>query len=171
MGFVGPRVVPPPCHKHLHEEVLYKMFGVTALGSVEWISGANNLGLLNLLRVPHYHRSPINLIVIKQLLFLVHNGCLWLSKLILISDKLIRQITLLPRLGLNLSKAFGKKTSEHYLAEKMRDKLKLVKKPCGYSITRISDPTVKVGTQILAEKFMRKCHTDEVSTPLVSLEA
>ncbi len=57
------------------------------------------------------------------------------------------------------------------LAEKMKDKFKLVKKPCGYSITLIIDPMVKVATQILASKVMRKCRADEVPTPMVSLAA
>jgi len=65
----------------------------------------------------------------------------------------------------------GRKIGEHDLAEKMKDKFKLVKKLHGYSISSITNPTVKVATQILARKIMRKCHADEVSTLLVSLVA
>ena len=57
------------------------------------------------------------------------------------------------------------------LVEKMKDKFKLVKKPHKYSISSITDFTVKVATQILAGKIMRKFCANEVSAPLVSLAA
>lgn len=84
---------------------------------------------------------------------------------------LIHQITLLPHLGLNSAKEFGGKTSKRDLTEKMKNKFKLVKKPRGYSITSITDPVVKVSTQILASKVTRKCCVDKVSAPVVSLAA
>lgn len=128
------------------KRVFYKESGVTVLELVEWIRRVNKLGLLNLLWVPHYHRPNINLIIIKQLFFLVHDGCLWLNVSIPITNMLIHMITLLPHSRLNSTKVFGGKTSECDLTEKMKDKFKLVKKPCGYSITSITDPTVKVAT-------------------------
>lgn len=84
---------------------------------------------------------------------------------------LIHRITSLPHSGLNPAKEFGRKTGEHDLAERMKDKFKLVKKPCGYSTSSITDPMEKVATQILAGKVMRKCRTNEVPTPVVSLTA
>ena len=96
--------------------------------------------------MPHYHHVPINLIVIKQLLCLVHDACLWMNEPIPITNMLIHRITLLPHPRLNLAKVFGRKTSEHDLTEKMKDKYKLVKNPCRYSITSIIDPAVKVST-------------------------
>ena len=47
------------------KRVFYKESGVIVLEPVEWISRVNKSGLLNLLWVPHYHCSNINLIVIK----------------------------------------------------------------------------------------------------------
>lgn len=114
---------------------------------------------------------PITMRVIKQVLCLVHDGCLWLEEPIRITNMLIHMITWLPHLGLNLTMELGRKIGEHDLAEKMKDKFKLVKKLHGYSISSITNPTVKVATQILARKIMRKCHADEVSTLLVSLVA
>ena len=64
---------------------------------------------------------------------------------------------------------FGGKGGEQALAEAMKEKFKLVKKPRGYAISSISDPVVKVATQILAGKVMRKCHTDEVPVLVVAL--
>lgn len=51
----------------------------------------------------------------------------------------------------------------------MNEKFKLVKKLHGYSIISITDPMVKVATQILDGKVPRKCRVDEVPTPVVSL--
>lgn len=49
-------------------------------------------------------------------------------------------------LGLNSAKVFGRKINERDLAEKMKDKFKLVKKSHRYSIASITDPMVKVST-------------------------
>ena len=149
--------------------VFYKYSGVTTLELSKWIRGVDKARLLNLLWVPHYHRAPINLIIIKQLLCLVHDGCLWLGESVPITDMLIHRITLLPHSGLNLAKEFCGKTGEHDLVERMKDKFKLVKNLRGYSISSITDPTVKVAIHILAGKIMRKGHADEVPLPVVSL--
>lgn len=53
---------------------------------------------------------------------------------------------MLPHSGLNLTKVFGGMTSEHDFIVKMKDKFKLEKKSCGYSITSIIGPAVKVAT-------------------------
>ena len=66
---------------------------------------------------------------------------------------------------------FGGKAGKLSLTEAMKKKFGLVKKQCGYAITSISDPTVKVATKILTRKVMRTCHTNEVPTPVVSLVA
>lgn len=126
--------------------VYYKEYGVTMLEPMEWIRGVNQSGLLNLLWVPHYHRSNINLIVIKKLLTLVHDGCFWLSTSILIIDMVIHQITLLPHLGLNSAKDFGGKISECDLVEKRKEKFKLVRKLREYSITSITNLIVQFAT-------------------------
>ena len=41
---------------------------------------------------------------------------------------------------------FGGKGGEQALAKSMKEKFKLVKKPHGYAISSIYDPTVKVAT-------------------------
>ena len=70
---------------------------------------------------------------------------------------LIDRVTLLPHSRLNPAMAFDGKTGERDLAMRMKDKFKLAKKLCGYSISSITNPTVKVATQILVGKIMRKC--------------
>ena len=82
---------------------------------------------------------------------------------------LVHRITLLLHEGLNPTKEFGRKTSERDLAEKMEVKFELIKKLHGYSITSINNPTVKISMQILDGKVMRKCHTDELLEPIISL--
>ena len=49
---------------------------------------------------------------------------------------------------------FGGKGGEQALAELMKEKFKLVKKPRGYTVSSICDPTVKVAMQIIAWKVM-----------------
>ena len=58
--------------------------------------------------------------------------------------------------------AFGGKLGEQNLTNQMKDKFKLANKSHGYSISSITDPTIKVATQIMAGKIMRKFHADEV---------
>lgn len=48
----------------------------------------------------------------------------------------------------------GGKGGELALAKSMKEKFKLVKKSCGYVISSICDPAMKVATQILAGKVM-----------------
>ena len=135
------------------------------------LRGVENVGLLNLLWVPHYHRTPINTICVSQLLTLVHDGFLWLGRPIPITNMLIHRITHLTYEGLNSAKEFGGKTGEKELAKIMKKYYELVKNSRRYSILSISDPTVQFSTKILAIKVMRKCHADEVSEPVVPLAA
>lgn len=124
-----------------------------------------------MLWVPNYNRTSITVLVIKKLLCLVHNGCLLLEEPIPITDRLIYRITQLPYIGENPAMIFGKKGSEKALAEGMKEKLKLVKKSRGYAISGISEPAIKVTTQILVGKEMRKCRIDEVPALVVALAA
>lgn len=63
--------------------------GMTTLEPRRWLRGADKAGLFNLLWVPHCNRTLITVLVIKQILCLVHDGCLWLEETIPITDKLI----------------------------------------------------------------------------------
>lgn len=66
---------------------------------------------------------------------------------------------------------FGRKGGEQALTKAIKEKFKLMKKPRGYAIWSICDLAIKVAMQILAGKVMRKCHVDEVPTPIVALIA
>ena len=106
----------------------YKDSGVTMIEPRKWVKGVDKAGSLNLLWVPHYNHMPIIMVVIKQLLCLVHDGCMWLEEPILITDMLIHRITRLLHVGENQTMAFGGKAGERDLAEEMKDKFKLAKK-------------------------------------------
>lgn len=83
-------------------------------------------------------------LVIKQLLCLVHDGCLRLEELIPIIDMLIHCIMRLSYTDENLAMIFGGKGGEQALAKSMKEKFKLVKNPHGYIISSICNPLVKV---------------------------
>ena len=57
------------------------------------------------------------------------------------------------------------------LAEAMKKKFNLEKKKWVYAIYNINNPVVKVATQILARKVMRKCRMDEVLALVIALVA
>ena len=53
--------------------------------------------------------------------------------------------------------------------EAMKKNYKLEKKKRGYTISSIKDKGVRVATQLLAGKVMRKCRGDEVPMLVVAL--
>lgn len=101
---------------------------MTKLYMEEWVCIVEHSGLLNLLWVPHYHRTAMNTICVCELLTLVHNGCLWLGGPIPITYMLIHRIMHLLYKGTNLAKEFGGKTGEKDLAERLKRDYSLVKK-------------------------------------------
>jgi len=127
------------------------------------------VGLLNLLWVAHFHHAPITIFIIKQLLCLVHDGCLWLEEPIPIMADLIHRISCLTCKGEDLADILKGKSSDLAVAEAMKRKYKLAKKKWGYAISSMSDKAVKVAIQILADKVMRKCCRDEVPALVVAL--
>jgi len=138
-----------------------------ALELWKWLRGVDKVGLLNLLWVPHYNCTRVIVLVIKQLLCLVHDGYLWLEEPIHITNRLIHRITQVLYTGENPAMMFGRKGGKQAILEAMEEKFKLVKKPQGYAISSIYNPIVKVTTQILVGKVMRKCRADEVPTPVI----
>lgn len=76
--------------------ISYKCSSVTTMEPRMWVKGVDKAGLLNMLWVPHYNRTSITMMVIKKLLCLVHDGCLWPEEPIPITDMLIHRITQLP---------------------------------------------------------------------------
>jgi len=98
----------------------------------------------------------------------VHDGYLWLEEPIPITADLIHRISELPHKGKDPVTIAGK-SSDLALVEAMKKKYKLEKKKRGYTITSIKDKGVRIATQLLASKVMRKCSGDEVLAPVVAL--
>ena len=112
--------------------------------------------LLHLIWIPHFHRTLITIFVIRYLLFLVHDGYLWLEEPIPITVHLIHMISWLPCEGRDPAK-IARKSGDLALAEAMKKKYKLEKKQRGYIISSIQNKGVCVATQLQARKVMRKC--------------
>ena len=110
---------------------------MTALELRKWLRGVEKAGLLNRLWVPHYNCTLVMVLVIKLLLCLVHDGCLWLEESIPITNMLIHCITCLLYTSENLAMIFGGKGGELALTKSMKEKFKLVKKSRGYVISNI----------------------------------
>ena len=99
--------------------------GVIELEPHKWLHKVEIVGLLNLLWMSHYQRTPVTIFVIRQLLFLVHDGCLWLEEPIPITDHLIHRITQLPCKGEDLMDISKGKSNNLAIAEAMKKKFKL----------------------------------------------
>lgn len=134
----------------------------------KWLRGVEKARLLHLRWIPHYHHAPITIFVIRQLLCLVHDGYLWLEELIPITANLIHRISQLPVKGNNPATIAGK-SNDLALAEAMKAKYKLEKRNWGYVIASIKYQGVRIATQLLANKLMRKCHADKVPASVIVL--
>lgn len=84
-------------------------------------------------------------------------------------EHLIHRNTWLPYKGEDLVDISKGKISDLAIIEAMKKKYKLEKKKRSYAISSINDKVVRVVTQVLAGKVMRKCRTDEVPGPVVAL--
>lgn len=111
---------------------------------------------------------PIIIFIIRRLLFLVHDGSLWLEEHIPITADLIHRISWLPCKGKDPVE-IARKSGDLGLVEVMKKKYKLEKNKRGYLIRNIKDKVVRIATQLLAGKVMRKCREDEVPVPVVTL--
>jgi len=69
---------------------------IMTLQPQEWLRKVEEARLLCLVSIPHFHRAPITILVIRQLLCLVHDGCLWINKPVPIMMELIHKISWLP---------------------------------------------------------------------------
>lgn len=117
----------------------------------------------------HFHHALITIFVIRNLLSLVHDGCLWLEEPIPITTELIHHISWLPYKGEDPAAILEGKGSDLAIMDAMKKKYKLEKKKRGYAISSIKDKAVCVATQILVGKFMRKCCLEEVPVLVVTL--
>ena len=100
-------------------------------------------------------------IIIRQLLFLVHDEYLWLGEPIPIMAELIHMISWLPCKGKGPVE-IARKSRDLMPIEAMKKKYKLEKNMRGYVTSSIKDKGVCIATQLLAGKVMKKCLHNEV---------
>ena len=77
--------------------------------------------------MPHYHRAPVTIFIIRQLLYLVHDGCLWLEEPIPITNHLNHRITRLPCKVEDPTNISEGKSDDLAIAEAMKKNFKLEK--------------------------------------------
>ena len=83
---------------------------VEVLSLQEWIENLTPSGLLNLLHIPHFTRSPELNAVVKVLLSCVHDGYLWLDHKIDVNVDVIHKIIGLSKVGAVPALHFIRKT-------------------------------------------------------------
>ena len=118
---------------------------VIVLQPWKWLRRVEEAKLLHLLWIPHFHRAPMMIFVIRQMLCLVHDGYLWLEEPIPIMSEIMHWISQLPCMGRDPTE-IGGKSGDLVLVEAMKKKYKLEKKKRGYVITRIQDKGVHIAT-------------------------
>lgn len=92
------------------------------LAPQDWIKNIVPLVLLNLLRIPHFRRSPKLNIVVKVLLSCIHDGYLWLDHKIDLNVDVIQWIIVLSKVGTNPSShVVGKSLDKKVVAKLMKE--------------------------------------------------
>lgn len=97
--------------------------------------------------MPHFHRAPITIFVIRQLLYLLHDGCLWLEEPIPIMTDLIHRISELPYKGEDPATILEGNGSDSVITEAMKKKFKMEKKKRGCTISSINEKAIHVETR------------------------
>lgn len=99
---------------------------VTTLQLKEWLRKVDKAGLLCLLAILHFLQPPITMLVIKQLLYLVHEDTLWVSKPVYITTELVHWVLHLPCARQNLLESTAK-SNDVGMIEQLKKTYKLVK--------------------------------------------
>ena len=100
-------------------------------------------GLLNLLRISHFGRSPKLNAVIKVLLSCVHEGYLWLDRKIDLNVDVVHRITSPSKVGVDPGVHFIGKNLDRKLAMKITKEHKLTKGTRAYNSADIQDQALR----------------------------
>jgi hypothetical protein len=98
-----------------------------------------------------------------------HGGYLWMEQLVSIDVELITYIIGFPSRGEDLVQFLEEKTKQKALVEEIKKKYGTERGSCGINIKHISDVATRMATKIMACKFLRKFHNEEVSTEVVAV--
>lgn len=135
----------------------------------EWIEKLVPSGLLNLLQIPHFGRSPELNVVVKVLLSCVHEGYLWLERKIDMNVDVIHRITGLSKVGADPKAHFDDKKLDRKHAVKITKEHKLTKGMRAYDSADIQDQDLGFTVQLLAGWVLRKCCPNEVPIGAIDL--
>lgn len=105
----------------------------------DWIEKLAPSGLLNLLKISHFGRSPELNAVMKTLLLYVHEGYLWMDRKIDLNVDVIRRITGLSKARSDPKAHFVGKSLDWKLATKMKMEHKVTKGMRAYDSADIQD--------------------------------
>jgi hypothetical protein len=120
----------------------------------QWETGLDRIGILGLLKIPHFGRGQYAMTCVKKLLAVMHGRDIWLEKPIPIIVELIAQIIGLPTGGMDPALILNDKSKEKALAEKMKKKYGTDRGTRGIIIKRINNALTQLGTNILAYKLL-----------------
>ena len=135
----------------------------------DWIANLASSGLLKLLKIPHFGRSLEVNVIIKILLFCVHEDYLWLESKIDLNIDVIHRITGLSKIGDDSSVHFVGKKSNCKLAAKITQQFNLKKGTKAYDSVDTEDYTIRFTVQLLARQVLRKCRPNEVLAGAINL--
>jgi hypothetical protein len=91
--------------------------GRPILDPTQWITWLYNLGIMNLLDIPHLEHGRNVGLFFKQLLAKVHVGILWMDRVVLIDVVLISKITRFPTIGAQTKEYLENKSCEKEIVE------------------------------------------------------
>jgi hypothetical protein len=134
-----------------------------------WETRLHKDGILNLFDIPHFGRINEIHSYINMLLICVHEGYLWLDRLVSIDIDLIMHITGLPLQGEDPSLLFSNKKNEKALSESMKENFNTQRVQCDLDVARICNLTMRFMTQVLACKLLRKLQKDQFPTTVIEV--
>jgi hypothetical protein len=94
--------------------------GKLILEPMQWIIGLYNLGIMNLLDIPHFKCGKKISFCVKQLLARIHGGITWMDRLVPIDFDLIDKIIGLPTSGAQPEEYLENKSREKEIAEEVK---------------------------------------------------
>jgi hypothetical protein len=119
------------------------------LEPTQWIMGLYNACIMNLLDIPHFGRGKHINGCVKQLLARVHEGILWMDRLIPINVDLIAAITRLPTDGENPKKYLEDKTKAESISDEIKEKFGTKRGNKEIRISDISDHAARFATRLI----------------------
>ena len=120
------------------------------------VQNLERLGLLNLLRLPHFGRGAEVNAVVRILLSCVHGGYLWLGNKVDLNIDLIHRITGLSKMGKHPDIQTTGKTKDSKLPQALVNKYQLQRGGRAYEISSITNDTLRFTASLLVSRLLTK---------------